>query len=471
MHCWKAIGFPDQQSLNIDPMGLFGKKKKETELPGWNELDIVLLGVGGAPSSGKTVLIDSLFRFMGDFRPDYLDGSNLVDHTRIELREVDNVYERNPLTGYYNEIRSLNSLVSSYFHRKGIQTVDNGIFDENTYKAILLEKGKPKMVILVRNISGEMFNIYFSLELGPTTLSKSLNEHFDKFEKLSGRHSVDFKNPAGFSADNSVADQFIAYLRTNEPRFTDLETYRDPIRSYFFAYLFFRSCNNFIYCLDYSDENDDAAVNVNIDNANRAIEEIGKVGSSFYVVTKLDKFFSTNKLLCNEELNYAPAKEYELLRTPVLNSIENYWTAMRYIYKNIYGNGSANGSDVSKLLTERGMDTITHLKQNTIPTRASRVPVGAYEKDNVFYSSATFHNFKSCFIAIQPDYSPADRTDTTYWHAHINKARTSIGVLELWLRLLHDNKFDLNGLKILPGGKHDNDVILKKIIGINIIEG
>ena len=37
-------------------------KKSKSALPAFNELEVIQLGVGGAPTSGKTVLIDSLFR-------------------------------------------------------------------------------------------------------------------------------------------------------------------------------------------------------------------------------------------------------------------------------------------------------------------------------------------------------------------------------------------------------------------------
>ena len=89
-------------------------------MPGWNDLEIVLLGVGGAPSSGKTVLIDSLFRFMGAYRPGYLEKSNLIDPKRLELQEVDAVFENNPLRNHYRDINSLNSWVTDFFHRQGI---------------------------------------------------------------------------------------------------------------------------------------------------------------------------------------------------------------------------------------------------------------------------------------------------------------------------------------------------------------
>ena len=90
---------------------------------------------------------------------------------------------------------------------------------------------------------------------------------------------------------------------------------------------------------------------------------------------------------------------------------------------------------------------------------------GSIIKDNVFFSSATFHKTENRFIPIESNYKSTNINDTNRWHEGINNSRTPMGVLELWLRLLHENSFNLNKLNILPNGREDNDIILKKIKG------
>ncbi|HEY0059679.1 MAG TPA: hypothetical protein VGB56_11110, partial [Flavisolibacter sp.] len=220
---------------------LFRKRKPN---PLFEEIPVVTLGVAGAPSSGKTVLIDSLFRLMGSYRPDYISSGKFRDPATIDLVEVESEYPSSPLQGFYKNIAYLNNWVTQHFHKVDIRTEDNGDAIENTYKALLLEKGRPKCIFLVRNISGELFNTYFQTTVGTVTFKQSLHEYFKEFWEATSRGTpaLNFAQPKSFYPKDDLLGQFSSYLDEHEKNW---KTEQSAVKKFFYAYIFFKESQFF----------------------------------------------------------------------------------------------------------------------------------------------------------------------------------------------------------------------------------
>lgn len=473
-------------SINqIKDFFMFWRKKKQEEPIAFEDIPIIQLGVGGPPSSGKTVLIDALFRLMGAFKPDYVRNTNLAVSSIIELKELDIAFpdkNENFFHGIYAGIRKLNEIVSSKFHSKDLVTDDTGVKDENTYKALLCYKGEPKVIILVRNISGEMFNTFFSLKIATVSLKQSVNDYYGDFVNEYMQSPVSFKKRNEIDSEPILVQKFIEFIKSKEGDKANFRSVEGPIKRFFFAFCFFRSSDYFIYAIDESEqyvegENEGDKLerlrqsrSEALENADRAIRIMEESHmKSFYVITKIDDFFTDKRILNN--MRFAKEKKqngYRLEEVTKLITKKDYWDTMAFIYYYINDALKNDNLDKSDNLLLKNTNKLTAIfKSGLIPTDASDIygKAGAV-KDNTFFVTVAYHKDYQ-FIPFSSDSQVRERSDFTCWHPLINNARMPLGVLELWLRLLHELGFDLKMLNILPSiGDKKYDEIFKKVKGI-----
>lgn len=441
--------------------------KKKTGAP-----KVIQIAVAGEPTSGKTILIDSLFRLMGAYSPAYLDNLNFSKPDILELVDPDSYGMVDDLKGYYKSIKSLNSHVTDNFHKQALGTNDSGIWDEHTYKAVLLEKKSPRLIFLVRNISGEMFNVFFGMKHKGIEYNTSLNDLFMDFRnsKQGNAIRIEFDKPAEFK-DNApkLLDQFIAFLK--QVNTYQVEEFRPLISTHFFAYLFYISSPYSIYCLDTDAIH--SAVNGVEEKAkqtmkilNTTIERMSSSRSqqALFVITKIDLGFSQQINAFSKIMNENNSNADDLKK---LDNIDNYWTFVSYLHEVIDSFIENQPDDRKGIFAKGAGQEVSDLVYNTVPRLKKTTVTDNVEKKNIFFSSATFHSRRGEFINIKSNYEPDNVTAIDFWHGHINNARTPIGVLELLLRILHDNNINLNSLGVLPRSRHNHQEILKKVTGLN----
>lgn len=453
--------------------------KKNKNAVDTSNLEVLQIGVGGFTSCGKTLLIDAIFSlFSENSKPHYLPqnfGGRIV-----------------PLSttlGYDNHT-VLQNFVRQKIDQAEIQTpLETGTWNLNMYEGALIFNNTVKSIIL-RNLPGELFLLYYTEEEGID--NKSLNEQFKEYikrnpndiknlfksgskEKIESLRNSFFNNYLleKVGETDKLTDKDIAEIeataKANKQKVKPLTIIRNKEKHYdnFFAYLYFYTSDHNIYCFDatkiYSDE--DKAANADKNFFSTDGEE--KKENIIFCVTKFDKiidrnqFFKTNHSTMDinwywslmekiySEINIKKDKEEisedeeDLFKIMLLKRVKN-WLSKRMKNRKVVTQEAQEKNEVKTPVVNR------HDWERIAPR------IGGHENIsqgtiNLFFTSTAFHNDKKYFF----DY---ESEATEKWTNHNILVRRSLGVLELMLHILKKNGITYN----VP---HDKYRIISNKIG------
>jgi hypothetical protein len=439
-------------------------KKKEND----SEIKVIQIGVGGFISTGKTLLIDAMLSlFVDDLSPHYLP-----------------IKFKGKLNSKWNKLRytdydGLLDLVRRKIDQSDLKTsAENGIWDLNTYEGILDFCGK-KIKLIIRNIPGEIFRWYFA---NANANINSLNRQFmgfcpkDGYENLFKEYNA--KEIAGIEVDDKdgqgnpvkkwkggIRDAFFDHIK-KEKSGVEYDN--------FFAYLFFISSDFNIYCRSSIEMNEiEAEMEKERDEketcrnaANDYILSRNRQGGKFILaITKFDRIINRERFFNMDNRSSNNEKERNIMswiRDNIISQINNdehanernngsdlldlYWTRMQNLYRdallNIEQQEIINDKKNWKYLLEQiGIENLNGSRR---------------EPYSFFLTSTAYHNSADKFF----DYT---KEGECRWESMNIMRRSSMGVLEMMLHILHNSGFKLKESNI-PFDKHRTiaNKILKK---------
>lgn len=428
--------------------------------------DVIQIGVGGFSSSGKTVLIDALFSF---FDNKHIPGYIPPNFTGGFFKE-----ETNPFEGVYTDYYSLRLNVSSSFHKPDNATLDDGTWNAHTHHIYLSFCGKKKL-ILIRNLPGEMFRIYF--EQQPNAFNKSLKILFDEFIKSSNKYRNVYRSLFKDASQHTqhdiekkmteIRDAFANKLQSlNMKAGSDIE----EVKTNFFGFLFYVTSDFNVYCIKSKGrrgENDDDS-----DKSNKEIKNIyhgieSDKGERFIIcITQFDRILKTNNELPKSEvdnpkstsINIVQKVKKSLLETigdkkrkepsdkNNNNELAKYWLSMNALYRDIE-------QKETKLIKEEEWKKLNDLIGET--------------RYNLFTTSVAYNFSASKFFKFRDQDAEGSQTSGDVWKEELNGRRTPVGVLELVLYILKKSGFDLKKSGLPLPQMIEYDAVIRKINGKN----
>ena len=413
--------------------------------------EVIQIGIGGYSSSGKTVLIDAIFSlFDKGLVPGYLPKSF-----------TGGLYSTERFKGSYKDYASLRAYVSNQFHTDHA-TVDRGVWNENTHCA-KLNFCNSERILLIRNLPGEMFRVYFEQDRANQnqsikTLFREYIESVDTYKKIY-RNLFKFQltekeSNTGSTIQNKLTDMredFITNKLSHLP-----ETSLVSVRNNFFAFIFYMTSDYNIYCIKSKgrEENEIRTANENIIRANKDEKEASRFMICF---TQFDRILKQKQLPpSSAEYNatslnvvgrlkkivkdFLKDKEEKSNANHKGNELINYWLSMNALYKDIE-------LEEPEFVEKVEWDNLKNITGNM-----------QYK----WFTTSVGYNFsqKKFFEFSNQDNS----TSTDIWTINNNNQRTPIGVLELMLYILTKSGLNRDNSHLpLPKEIQFNEVT-KKII-------
>jgi hypothetical protein len=410
-----------------------------------SDLPVIQIGVGGYSSSGKTVLIDAMFSFFSTVHippsiPENFGGL-LLETTQFD--------------GSYTHYTALRSSVSNRFHLSTNATVDTGEWDEHTYTGRLNFCGMEK-ILLVRNLPGEMFRLFFEQSGNQNKSVKTLFDEFvnshKKDREIKDRlFKFTLTDPKKNNTDyisrqmGQLRDAFIE-AKLKERGNEEVQN----IRKNFYAFLFYISSDYNVYCIKSTGRSQGELRNDN-ENIYLGAGSLEDVSRFMICFTQIDRIMETDTLP-PAELLPAPAgqstfrkiwadrknillEQFGLKKTnPVANEnngTTRYWTALAQLYNDV----------IKKQYRYIKEDGISQLHNFIGQSRHKWFMTSvAYS-----YPRKKFLKFAEQGTTINAVEQPGRDTsgDSENWRLDNSNERTPIGVLELMLHILKKEKYDL----------------------------
>ena len=413
--------------------------------------DVIQIGIGGYSSSGKTVLIDAIFSIFDTmvipgYMPDNFTGMLLDASEEIPA---------------YSGHNTLRSDVSINFHTDH-KTRDEGVWYENTYRAKLNFCSKKK-ILLVRNLPGEMFNVYYEASGNER---KSLKTRFIDFIGEHKEYKKLYKKLFKFEYAKKDAEQKktienkLIEIRDAFFKNVGLANYINKdkiptIEKNFFAFLFYLTSDYNVYCIRSKgmEEDEIKTANENIFSSNSGEKD----GQKFMICfTQFDRIFRSRELpqidllsenekigkkkymaSLNELLGIKKEKNALLQET----EITKYWLAMNSLYIDL----------------EKKEQSIV----NTSDWNALKAITGNF-RCSWFTTSVAYNLRERKFF----DFENQDgNLSSDIWTLQNNNLRTPVGVLELILYILTKSGFKKSKWKLALPDEIEFDKVIKKIKG------
>ncbi len=381
------------------------------------KLPVLQIGVGGFSTSGKTVLIDAMFMLF-----DHTLKAGYMPKKVSGLFKVDKKFQQS-----YDSHSTLRRIVAGKFH-EGKGTQDAGKWNENTYAAKLRFCGKD-IILLIRNLPGEIFNNYFTT---PSDGGASVMSRLESFLQVNDKYSKIYRDIFRFDIPgkknntmesiekllNEIRDKFIAkHLDFMVP--TDRDTFRDK---HFYALMFYISSDYHIYCIKSGDTDDfdnNGIFPENDDNSLRTylfcytqfdtLMKVDTLPEPSAAATDLDSGFwaSIRSIFSKKKVTIPESRRKK-------DKMLDYWLRMNQLYEDLE-NPDSNNINFDEWLT---------LRANTMGESEFRwfIATVAYN-----YSRQAFYQFEG---------QVAPHPTRKVWRKGINNERTPLGVLELMLYIL-----------------------------------
>ena len=401
------------------------------------QMPVIQIGVGGYASSGKTMLIDAMFAlFANVHRPYYMR----------DRHPKEGIFTDEKFRKSYRSYAELRAHVNKYL--TGKQTVDNGVWNENTHFGRLRFCGK-ETIILIRNIPGELFSNFYNTN--PALNNQSIHELFTVFADGEGKAwRTWFKEQKGEELKKMRDDFFDVYLTKAIPGH-DAET--GVHKKNFFAYLFYASSDFNIYCIKSDVEFKTETTNEFADNTTNlqilADRDVKNDSPLYICFTQMDKSLNTNTVptfattkaadiipkerpikdkpgffqgIKRTLLGQEPGKQH---RQEVPTELMQYWQTMELLHRD-FRTGRRNGHwdyfNQEQMLTLKNLVDDNH-----------RFPI--------FISSVAYNSQDHRFFSFG---SSENGATTDVWNIGNVSPRTPLGVLELTLNILKRSGYDLD---------------------------
>ena len=396
-----------------------------------NKEKVILLGIGGNPASGKTMLIQSIWALFA-CKNDYI--KNMAEYIYDPVSDC--------------KYKSFNGLTESIWlggAKRSItqsETID-ALWNINTYE-FGIKPNKQECRIIIRDLPGEMFLNYYTLDKNNVnTLNTmfnqfikdnkiSLKEYRDIFstgfnaERLKPIQPGDILNPQNINpADSKLAETMAGSTENLRSGFFNwlknvgyiLTGDISQITGNFVAFMFFKCSDFSVWCSSCGENATEIAMTA-YDSATTGNQN--KTGKYLKCFTQFDK------ILKDQKLSYTSPK-----------NIDSYWRVMETLYNEL--------------------DSKTHKYFNVIPTESklnSRlmhyfIASTAYESNQ----HSTDYNF------LKYPGEAAEAQDKV-WGGDNIQWKSSMGVLELIMYI-----FIKSGIKDygIPLPQNDNDTMKRKI--------
>lgn len=414
--------------------------------------EVIQIGVGGYSSSGKTVLIDAIFSIFDKTGvPGYIPDS----FTGVLLDASDDI----PAYSSHNNLRAE---VGNNFHTDHA-TRDEGFWWENTYHAKLSFCDKEK-VLLIRNLPGEMFGIFYA-ESGNER--KSLKTRFVNFISQHREYKRVYKKLFRFEFAKDDPEQYRKIeemlLRIRDEFINTLTQQRlvtndqiPEIENNFFAFLFYLTSDYKVYCIKSRglEQEEIATANENIYNVASSTAESDRFIICF---TQFDRIFTLRELPRLNLLtdgdgitqrkglwaaflrNIGYTREHKV---PVAETnIARYWLSMNILYKDL--------------------DAADQHVVNTADWKALKAITGRI-RYNWFSTSVAYNYEAGRFFEFQ---NQEGNVSEDIWTWRNNGLRTPVGVLELILYILTKSGFNKNKWNLALPREIAFGEVIKKIKG------
>ena len=424
-----------------------------------NNKNVIQIGVGGYPSTGKTVLIDAMFSFF-----DETQIPGFIPKESISIK-IYNKYIKEYKD--YQHIDKLRRDISNNFH-KVKSTEDNGSWNFNTYYVTLRNKPEniiiglfkkllniksDNIIVIIRNLPGEMFKLY----LNPINVENNysicdyfevfINEINDKDKKKFNSYINSFKLKPSKINIEEIYTNFFEYL--NNKVELDNESDWEPIKNNFFAFLFYYTSNFNVYCikansfyLDNLDENNRNELEnikntiIGFNNANRNI---------LYCFTKFDLILKQDILIDNTILKADTPKDridkYWKLMSDLIAQQERLITNINQQPPNI-----TNQQRPEYIIDECFINSVQNI-------------FGLQPNIKLFTTSVAYNYSKFKFL----NFDQNNFNGENYWVLTNNALRTSLGVLELTLHILHKAGLNMDNSGLPINNNIDYSPVYKKI--------
>ena len=357
---------------------------------------VIQIGVGGAPSCGKTVLIDAIFAILEkgqDLYPGYIPGT-FVNGKKISV--ANDIFDNN-----YDNYGELRRTVSRKFHSADIEdskTEDDGTWNCNTHWIEL--RANKRCILLIRNLPGEMFNLYY--KVGDFNANHNVDWYFKQFIGNSQKHKHFFDYSAyGNKTNSEIAsfkEEFENHLKAVNPTYNNYGF----LMKNFYAYLFYKTSDTVIKCVK-STKRNEKENEINIGMFNHA----DTVKNDYFCMTQIDR------ILQKKESIDLPREDFD-----------KYANTMNKIYAEVDNREETFiHIDRDEWMNNRGIATGSKLPYFTSVTyNLEAIPRG-------FFS---FNNDKENSLPL--------------WTEGNSYLRTSIGVIELVLSILKRHNIKIKGL-------------------------
>jgi hypothetical protein len=400
-------------------------------------LPVIQIGVGGFSSAGKTVLIDAMFSlFANNLSPGYIPRT-----FKGGLYKVVDKFE-----GVFTQYTELRVGVSDTFHMTN-ETTDLGDWKENTHCGKLSFCGR-EVILLIRNLPGEMFRVFF--EKPPSNL-KSIKVQLEEFINAHAEYKHIYKDLYRFNLPGKknnqvrhikakiieIRDKFIAECRNNN---VPNETI-DSVSTNFFACLFYLSSDYNVFCVRSSNSLSERERRVN--NAGINFDSENPESDKNYVLcfTQIDLILNGKELpskaateAINKEGQTSSGDLIEKKKRTwgAVNNQNNqeegrvfesadllkYWKSMSLLYADLHFNAGLffNKEEWRKLKNRN---------------------IGSNAKSKWFIASVAYNYSQQRFLSFKNQNSEEKEE---IWNIENNNERTPVGVLELMLYILLSSK-------------------------------
>ena len=368
---------------------------------------VIQIGVGGATSSAKTVLIDAILSVLdSNGYPGYL-GDDF--RQKRNLYAVTNSFEHSS----FQNASELRAHVSNYFDVGKATPVNTGTWSFETY-IMEFEYNGSKRIILLRNMSGEVFQNYFHDQINNQTFNSLFqlfirgNDEFKhKYKKLFnykafGINSENEAEKLKTMFFNHISD-YISKHKVTSFIPADIIKYENS----FYDYLFYITSQITIKCIRSVIDGDEEEIKNEKDLNSRMVkagrrEKFLKNEADYVCYTQIDRYI--DKYMTDNKNQLVKFKNDS-------NNIffDQYITIMNKIHRHFY--------TLRTTVAEAGEnrdDTFGSIKD----TKFFPVTIAFNFSRNQFYN---FKNQKS-----------DEEGGNVYWGTDANNdERTSLGVVEL----------------------------------------
>jgi hypothetical protein len=412
--------------------------------------EVIQIGIGGNPSSGKTLLMDAIFSIFDKQRvPAYIpeDARHQLLGAKLNLPN-------------YEEYDELRAKVANTIEAVS-NTEDNETnWRQNTYVG-KIRMGKKEKILLVRNLPGEMFNAYF--------LSKSNNNKalFYKFRDFLSRNQNYMSQLASFyklQLTSDDAEEFIKELKTEFlkeafPEGSDKEHYQQAHKN-FEAFTFYYKADFHIYCIKSfgRNSNEVRVDNINIGICSQEAEDKFKFIICFTqfdkIVRGLPQIETSNPKVSKGVFrnNLLSTKESRKLKTPFNDKeeINNYWEI------NAMLNDDIDKREFKFVEREQWLRLTGSIGGGIYNTFCTSVALNWEQK--------IFLDFLNVNEKDKQDRTENEILEKKYWTLHNNGNRCCLSVLELLLYVLQESGLPTQDSQVpLPPEKKNLDAIIRKI--------